>query len=106
MRAINTEDECNDTYGRIRMYQALLLKKPEGPVSYTHLGKFASVSFFPLVVYIYRYPYFAVFHYNSRYIRFGKQGYIGSSDVYKRQPSAIPTCFIIASAATSENNIK
>ena len=29
MRAINTEDECNDTYGRIRMYQALLLKKPE-----------------------------------------------------------------------------
>lgn len=30
MRAINTEDECNDTYGRIRMYQALLLKKPEG----------------------------------------------------------------------------
>ena len=24
------EDECNDTYGRIRMYQALLLKKPEG----------------------------------------------------------------------------
>lgn len=30
MRAINSEDECNDTYGRIRMYQALLLKKPEG----------------------------------------------------------------------------
>ena len=24
------EDECNDTYGRIRMYQALLLKKPKG----------------------------------------------------------------------------
>ena len=30
MRAINDEDECNDTYGRIRMYQALLLKQPEG----------------------------------------------------------------------------
>ena len=30
IRAINTEDEYNDTYGRIRMYQALLLKKPEG----------------------------------------------------------------------------
>lgn len=27
---IHTEDECNDTYGRIRMYQALKLKKPEG----------------------------------------------------------------------------
>lgn len=24
------EDECNDTYGRIRMYQALQLKQPEG----------------------------------------------------------------------------
>ena len=30
MRAIASEDECNDTYGRIRMYQALLLKQPEG----------------------------------------------------------------------------
>ncbi len=30
MRAIVSEDECNDTYGRIRMYQALLLKQPEG----------------------------------------------------------------------------
>ena len=30
MRAIASEDECNDTYGRIRMYQALLLKRPEG----------------------------------------------------------------------------
>ncbi len=30
MRAIHTEDECNDTYGRIRMYQVLLLKNPEG----------------------------------------------------------------------------
>ena len=30
MRAICAEDECNDTYGRIRMYQALLLKQPEG----------------------------------------------------------------------------
>ena len=30
MRAINSEDECNDTYGRIRMYQALKLKKPAG----------------------------------------------------------------------------
>ena len=26
MRVIASEDECNDTYGRIRMYQALLLK--------------------------------------------------------------------------------
>ena len=26
MQAIVSEDECNDTYGRIRMYQALLLK--------------------------------------------------------------------------------
>ena len=30
MREILSEDECNDTYGRIRMYQALLLKQPEG----------------------------------------------------------------------------
>ena len=30
MFTINAEDECNDTYGRIRMYQALKLKKPEG----------------------------------------------------------------------------
>lgn len=30
MRAIVSEDECNDTYGRLRMYQALLLKQPEG----------------------------------------------------------------------------
>jgi putative transposase len=30
MRAIVAEDECNDTYGRIRMYQALLLKQPGG----------------------------------------------------------------------------
>ncbi len=30
MRAIASEDECNDTYGQIRMYQALLLKQPEG----------------------------------------------------------------------------
>jgi putative transposase len=30
MLAINAEDECNDTYGRIRMYQALQLKQPEG----------------------------------------------------------------------------
>lgn len=30
MRAICSEDECNDTYGRVRMYQALLLKQPEG----------------------------------------------------------------------------
>ena len=30
MRAIASEDECNDTYGRIRMYQALVLKQPEG----------------------------------------------------------------------------
>lgn len=30
MRAIASEDEYNDTYGRNRMYQALLLKQPEG----------------------------------------------------------------------------
>ena len=30
MRDIRAEDECNDTYGRIRMYQALQLKQPEG----------------------------------------------------------------------------
>ncbi len=30
MRAIVTEDECNGTYRRICMYQALLLKQPEG----------------------------------------------------------------------------
>lgn len=30
MRAIVLEDEYNDTYGRSRMYQALLLKRPEG----------------------------------------------------------------------------
>ena len=30
MKEIINEDECNDTYGRIRMYQALLLKQPEG----------------------------------------------------------------------------
>lgn len=29
MRAIVSEDECSDAYGRIRMYQALLLKQPE-----------------------------------------------------------------------------
>ena len=27
---ICSEDECNDTYGRIRMYQALQLKRPKG----------------------------------------------------------------------------
>ena len=30
MNQIRTEDEYNDTYGRVRMYQALLLKQPEG----------------------------------------------------------------------------
>ena len=29
MKEILGEDECNDTYGRIRMYQALVLKQPE-----------------------------------------------------------------------------
>ncbi len=29
MMEIYKEDECNDTYGRIRMYQALILKQPE-----------------------------------------------------------------------------
>ena len=32
MRAILDEDICNDTYGRKRMYQALLLKQPAGVV--------------------------------------------------------------------------
>lgn len=30
MKEFCSEDECNDTYGRFRMYQALLLKQPEG----------------------------------------------------------------------------
>ncbi len=30
MKEIVSEDECNDTYGRIRMYQALLMKQPDG----------------------------------------------------------------------------
>lgn len=30
MLNIYAEDECNDTYGRIRMYRALRLKNPEG----------------------------------------------------------------------------
>ena len=30
MLDICKEDECNDTYGRIRMYQALKLKQPDG----------------------------------------------------------------------------
>ncbi len=29
MREILEEDECNDTYGRVRMHQALTLKYPE-----------------------------------------------------------------------------
>ena len=29
MKEILEEDECNDTYGRIRMYQVLILKRPE-----------------------------------------------------------------------------
>ena len=29
MKEILTEDDCNDTYGRICMYQALTLKQPE-----------------------------------------------------------------------------
>ena len=29
MRKIKEEDECNDTYGRTRMYQALKLKNPK-----------------------------------------------------------------------------
>ena len=29
-KEIVSEDECNDTYGRIRRYQALLLKQTEG----------------------------------------------------------------------------
>ena len=42
MKKIVNEDECNDTYGRIRMYQAMLLKQPEGgyifPVSGPYTG--------------------------------------------------------------------
>lgn len=30
MWAIASEDKCSDAYGRTRMYQALLLKQPEG----------------------------------------------------------------------------
>ena len=30
MMQIHAEDECNDTYGRIRMYQVLKSKQPEG----------------------------------------------------------------------------
>lgn len=30
MRRINSEDECNDTYGRIRMFEALKLRKLDG----------------------------------------------------------------------------
>lgn len=30
IKEIASEDECNDTYGRLRMYQALCLKQPEG----------------------------------------------------------------------------
>lgn len=30
MKTIKEEDTCNDTYGRVRMYQALQLKQPEG----------------------------------------------------------------------------
>lgn len=32
MMEIHDEDECNDTYGRIRMYQALKLKNPDGVI--------------------------------------------------------------------------
>lgn len=30
VKEIVSGDECNDTYGRIRMYRALLLKQPDG----------------------------------------------------------------------------
>ena len=30
MLEIHAEDICNDTYGRVRMFQALTLKQPEG----------------------------------------------------------------------------
>ena len=30
MLEIHAEDVCNDTYGRVRMFQALTLKQPEG----------------------------------------------------------------------------
>lgn len=30
MQEICNEDPCNDTYGRMRMYQALQMKKPDG----------------------------------------------------------------------------
>ena len=32
MRAVNSEDECNDTYGRERMHKALLLKYPDSKI--------------------------------------------------------------------------
>ena len=32
MREIVAEDECNDTYGRCRMYQALKLRYPEDDI--------------------------------------------------------------------------
>jgi len=30
MMEIVTEDECNDTYGKVRMHEALLFKNPKG----------------------------------------------------------------------------
>jgi len=33
MRKIHNEDECNDSYGCVRMYQALLLKNQEGKLN-------------------------------------------------------------------------
>ena len=30
MLEIHAEDVCNDTYGRVRMFQALTLKRPDG----------------------------------------------------------------------------
>ena len=41
MKEIISEDKCNDIYGRSWMYQALLLKQPEGvliPSERTYIG--------------------------------------------------------------------
>lgn len=49
MVAICREDKCNDTYGRIRMYQALQLKQPEGvDIAILSARRSLSSSFLPL----------------------------------------------------------
>lgn len=36
MKEIISEEECNNTYGKIRSYQALVLKQPEDTVMIAH----------------------------------------------------------------------